>query len=171
MRAWYLVYSKLHQERVALENLTRQGYASYVPMMRNRRRRRERRVSVIEPMFPRYLFVRLSDTLDDWGPIRSTRGVMRLVRFGTAAAVVPDTLIETLREREGDDGVQVLPEHEFKPGERVRICEGAMQGYEAIFSARSGKQRVLLLLEIAGKTARVMLDADGIEPVSRGQIP
>ena len=132
MRAWYLIYSKPQQERLALENLERQGYPSYLPLIRNRRRRKGRYVSIIEPMFPRYLFVHLSDETDNWGPIRSTIGVANMVRFGMQAARVPDSLIEMMQERD-EEGVQTLAPPELKPGDQVRIVEGVMAGYEAIF--------------------------------------
>ena len=40
MSAWYLVYTKSQQERVALENLSRQRYTAYLPLLRYRRRRK-----------------------------------------------------------------------------------------------------------------------------------
>jgi len=167
MKAWYLIYSKPQQERLALDNLERQGYPSYLPLIRNRRRRNGRYVSLIEPMFPRYLFVHLSDQTDNWGPIRSTIGVANLVRFGMRAARVPDSLIETMRERD-EDGIQLLTPPELKPGDHVRIVEGVMAGYEAIFQAKTGKERVVLLLMLAqDRTARVQVSADDIEPASR----
>ena len=165
MEAWYLVYSKPQQERLALENLERQGYQSYLPLIRNRRRRMGRYVALVEPMFPRYLFVHLSDQTDNWGPIRSTIGVANLVRFGMKAAQVPADLIELLRAREDGEGIQTLPMPEFKAGDRVRIVEGVMAGYEAIFQAKTGRERVLILLDIADKLARVEVGADDIEPV------
>lgn len=166
MRSWYLLYSKPRQERLALENLERQRYQAYLPLIRNRRRRQGRFTAVVEPMFPRYLFIHLSDESDNWGPIRSTIGVANLVRFGPEAARVPDDLLAALRAREDESGVQVLAQPEFRPGERVRICEGVMAGYEAIFQARTGKERVMLLLEIAGKMARIQVDAGYIEALS-----
>lgn len=167
MKAWYLVYSKPQQERVALENLERQGYPSYLPLIRNRKRRSGRYVSLIEPMFPRYLFVHLSDETDNWSPIRSTIGVANLVRFGMRAAQVPDSLIETMRERE-IDGVQALTRPELKPGDHVRIVDGVLAGYEAIFQAKTGKERVVLLLQLAQDgTARIQISANDIEPASR----
>lgn len=166
MRSWYLLYSKPRQERLALENLGRQHYEAYLPLIRNRRRRQGRFTSIVEPMFPRYLFIHLSDEKDNWAPIRSTIGVANLVRFGPEAARVPDDLIAALQGREDETGVQVLPEPEFQPGDRVRICEGVMAGYEAIFQARTGKERVMLLLEVAGKLARIQVDAGYIEPTS-----
>lgn len=167
MKAWYLVYSKPQQERLALENLERQGYPSYLPLIRNRRRRKGRYVAIVEPMFPRYLFVHLSDETDNWGPIRSTIGVANLVRFGQRAARVPDSLIETIRGRD-EDGIQTLAPPELKPGDQVRIVEGVMAGYEAIFQARTGKERVVLLLQLAeDRTARVQASAHDIELASR----
>ena len=167
MKAWYLLYSKPQRERLALENLERQGYPSYLPLIQNRKRRKGRYVPVIEPMFPRYLFVHLSDETDNWGPIRSTIGVANLVRFGMQAARVPDSLIEIMNARE-QDGVQTLAPPDFKPGDQVRIVEGVMAGYEALFQARTGKERVVLLLQLAqDRTARIQVSANDIEPASR----
>ncbi len=165
MDAWYLLYTKPRGERLALENLTRQGYRAYLPMLRARRRRERRYYNVIVPMFPRYLFLQLNDQDEDWGPIRSTLGVANMVRFSSHAAVVPDGLVEALRQREDADGVQCLPEAKLKPGDRVRICDGVMAGYEAIFEARSGKERVVLLLELADHSARIEASVEGIEAV------
>ena len=166
MHAWYLVYAKPQQERIALENLERQGYECYLPLVRVRRRRQGRFVKIVEPMFPRYLFMYLSDETDNWGPIRSTIGVSNLVRFGVLPAQVPGNLIQALRSREDADGLQRLEPRTPQPGERVRIVEGVMAGYEAIFEAGSGKERVSLLLEIANTTARVQVSSHDIEPVA-----
>ena len=166
MKAWYLVYSKPQQEKVALENLLRQNYRAYLPLVKLRRRLRGRRRTVIEPMFPRYLFLHLSDVNEDWGPVRSTRGVSQMVRFGSVPAVVPEDLLEALREREDESGIQPMPEPNYRPGDRVRIADGLMAGYEGIFSSSTGKERVLLLLEIAGKSAKLQVSRDHIESIS-----
>lgn len=169
MVAWYLIYTKPRQERVALENLSRQQYTAYLPLLRYRERRQGAYVPVVGPMFPRYLFVHLDDQLDDWGPIRSTLGVANLVRFGGKAARLPEDFVDTLRERADAAGVQTRPERVLRPGDRVRICEGAMAGYEAVFQATSSRERVLLLLQVAGLAARIQVAASTVEPV--GSVP
>jgi len=149
---------------VARTNLARQGYEIYLPLIRQPRKRRGRRVTVIAPMFPRYLFIRLDSHTDNWGPIRSTLGVVSIVRFGQTPAAVPDELIAFLRRREDEQGVQVLPVDEYRKGSRVRITEGTMMGYEAIFLAKSGRDRVVVLLEIMGKRTRATVNLAAIEP-------
>jgi transcriptional antiterminator RfaH len=163
-KSWYLVYTKPRQESVAQINLVRQGYETYLPLVRQTSRRQGRRVTVVGPMFPRYLFIRLDDQSDNWAPIRSTLGVASLVRFGQHAAHVPDTLVTLLREREDEHGVQVLPTQEYHPGSRVRITEGSLAGYEGVLLAKSGRDRVVLLLEILGKHTRAVVTLDSIEP-------
>jgi transcriptional antiterminator RfaH len=82
---WYLVHSKPRQERLALENLERQGYQCYLPVLPTEKMRRGSLTIADEALFPRYLFIRLGNDLSDkgWGPIRYTTGVSRLVSFGS----------------------------------------------------------------------------------------
>ena len=164
-KKWYLVYSKPRQEILAKTNLVRQGYETYLPLFRQPRRRLGRRVTVTAPMFPRYLFIHLDDQTDNWGPIRSTVGVVSIVRFGHTPAPVPDDLIAMLQSREDERGIQVLPPDDYKPGNRVRITEGGLAGYEGIYLARTSRERVVILLEIMGKSARSSVDVSSIEPV------
>ncbi len=164
-KRWYLVYTKPRQEDVARTNLERQGFTTYLPRIRQSRRRQNRRVLVVEAMFPRYLFIELDPQQDNWAPIRSTLGVSALVRFGPYPAPVPEDLLAALRAREDADGIQELPPPAFRRGEALRIADGAFAGYEGIFLARSGRDRVVVLLEIMGQQARVELGEGEVEPV------
>jgi len=163
---WYLVYCKPRGEATAKRNLERQGYETYLPLARQLRKREGRRAAVIGPMFPRYLFIHLSTETDNWGPIRSTLGVVSVVRFGHAPAMVPDPLIDALKGREDEGGVQVLPSDNYARGTRVRITEGSLAGYEAVFVARTGRERVQILLEVLGRKTRAVVDLGVIEPAS-----
>lgn len=163
-KAWYLIYTKPREEEVARTNLERQGYTVYLPLAYQHRRRLHKREQTIAPLFPRYLFIELAQYLDNWAPIRSTQGVSTLVRFGMELAVVPDALVDLLKVRVGPEGVIDLTAMAgFKPGSRVRIAEGGMAGYEGIFLAHSGHDRVVILLDIVGKQVRVQVDAAHLE--------
>ena len=118
----------------------------------------------IEPMFPRYFFIHLDTESDNWAPIRSTVGVTNLVRFGMTPSPVPDDLIQVLRDRDDSAGVQDIPMHEFKEGDKVRIEEGPFMGYEGIFLAKTSQERVLVLLDIVGKSAKARIDVTAVGP-------
>ena len=164
-KRWYLVHAKPRQEDLAKANLERQGYQAYLPKLRIPRHRMGRRVIRIEPMFPRYLFIRLDTATDNWAPIRSTVGVSTLVRFGMYPSAVPDDLIEYLRSRDNAEGVQDLPLHTFQPGEKVVIEEGPFRGYEGIYLAQSSQERVTVLLDIVGRSAKAQINIEHLGPV------
>ena len=121
-RSWYLVYSKPRQEKGAVENLLRQNYEVYFPQIRTWRTHHGNRKQVIEPLFPRYLFVRFDLATQRWLPIRSTVGVSRLVCLGDMPLPVPSGIVEGLKAREDEDGFIRLREPTgLKVGDQVRI--------------------------------------------------
>ena len=167
IKKWYLVYTKPRQERVARTNLGRQGYETYLPLMRKSLRRGGRRTASVVPMFPRYLFIHLDRSTDNWGPIRSTLGVVSVVRFGHEPASAPDDLVACLHTRDDKEGVQTLPTQEIRPGTKVRIAEGAFMGYEGVYLARNSRERVVVLLQLCGRPARTLMDVDSLEAITR----
>jgi transcriptional antiterminator RfaH len=162
-KSWYLVYTKPRQEEIALTNLARQGYGAYLPCVRQARKRQGRRVMVVEPLFPRYLFINLNTHTDNWGPIRSTLGVASLVRFGQEPARIPDELVDFLKAREGGTGLHEWAEQNYRAGDRIRVAEGAFRGYEGILLARNSHERVVVLLDILGRQVRTKVDVGKIE--------
>lgn len=154
--SWYLVHTKPRQEDIALANLQRQGYECYLPQMCIERIRRRKAEVATEPMFPRYLFIRLdsSDHGKSWSPIRSTLGVSQLVHFGARAAKVDDSLVDLLRKRE-----RAMPtEAMFQSGDSVVITDGPFAGIEAIYQTADAERRAFILLEILNKPVPMQID-------------
>ena len=149
-RAWYLVQSKPRNEMRALENLARQGYETYLPLMEVERLQRGKLSKKMEPLFPRYLFLHLEEGNDNWGPIRSTLGVAGLVRFGQAYALVSDEVMDAVRERTQD-----VKKSLFESGDNVRVVSGPLLGLEGVFEISDGEQRSFVLLEFMQKQQRV----------------
>lgn len=152
---WYLVHTKPRQEKCALENLERQGFQCYLPTLEAEKIRRGVVLVTDEPLFPRYLFIRLGlgGAAQSWAPIRSTKGVSRLVSFGVEPAKVSDGLVEALRSREAS--VQVGPERLFRAGERVRLTETPFADIEGIYQMADGDRRVMVLIELLSKQVPV----------------
>jgi transcriptional antiterminator RfaH len=162
---WYLVHTKPRQERCALENLQWQGYECYFPTMPAQKLRQGKLGVVEQPLFPRYLFIRLGQgpTAQSWTPIRSTKGVSRLVAFGTTPAKVDDALIEILRNQEAL--VQAEPEPLFRPGQRIRITASPFTDIEGIYQMTNADQRVMVLIELMSKPVKLCLAPSALQKV------
>jgi len=163
--SWYVIHTKPRQEVCARDNLKNQGYETYLPMLRQGKRRRGKWVKTIEPLFPRYLFIRLALNVDNVAPIRSTKGVSTLVRFGDTPATVSDTFIATLRQTEDPElGCHRQERSRFKKGTKATIIEGPFAGVTGIIDRESGDERVFLLLDILGRQNRVAIPTDDLIP-------
>lgn len=143
------------QEKCALDNLQRQGFQCYLPALPSEKLRPGVLMVADEPLFPRYLSIHQSqgNSVKSWVPIRSTKGVSRLVSFGAEPAKVVDSLVEALRAQV--TSVQAEPERLFKPGERVRLTEAPFAGIEGIYQMADGERRVMVLIELLSKQVRV----------------
>ena len=160
---WYAVCCKPRQETVAEENLLRQGYHVYLPRIRNTHRRRGQWVDKVEPLFPRYLFIRIDTILRSTAPVRSTRGVSGLVRQGGLPAVVPEQVIEAIMRRaDADSGLHQDNRPLFCAGDTIRLVEGPLAGMEGVFNEEDGERRVIVLLELLGKTNKMKVNRDWV---------
>ncbi|MEI6300060.1 MAG: transcription/translation regulatory transformer protein RfaH [Betaproteobacteria bacterium] len=165
---WYVIHTKLRQEQLAFENLSRQGFECYLPTVSAERVQQRVLVVVIEPLFPRYLFIRLDDAIDSgksWSPIRSTKGVSRLVAFGGEPAKVPDRLVDLLRELAGGNS-NAQPKRLFEAGEKVRIDSGPFAGIEGIYQMTDGTARAFVLIELISTKASLAVEPGQLKKLS-----
>lgn len=163
---WYLIYTKSRQEKCAFENLDRQGYRCYLPTLPSEKLYRGVLKIVNEPLFPRYLFIRLGqgEAAQSWTPIRSTRGVCSLVNFGGEAVRADDDLIELLRAQEAS--LQSEPERLFKPGERVRLATAPFADINGVYQMTDGERRAMVLIEILSKPVIVRVPPNDLRKSS-----
>jgi transcriptional antiterminator RfaH len=160
---WYVVICKPRQESVAVENLARQNFGVYLPRIQMRKRRAGRWIDSVEPLFPRYLFIKFNMLLQSAAPIRSTLGVVGLLRFAQTPAVVPDAVISVIQARE-DAATGLLQDQrqQFKVGEAVQVIDGPLKGLEGVFNQVRGDGRVMVLLELLGQMNRVVIERDWV---------
>ncbi len=165
MEHWYAVHTKARDEKLAAENLHRQRFETFLPLIKVSKHQRGRWTESLEPLFPGYLYILLDLVHQDASPIRSTRGALGLVRFGGGPARVPEGLVEQIMSATATTEGVVRQEHLFKPGDRVEILSGPFAGLPASILAETGKERVQLLLELLGRSNRVVISRHQLAPV------
>src|SRR5262245_6396135 len=156
---WYIIQTKPHKEgwvESVLKALLPDVYLPRIVERVRAGRTMQRRVS---PMFPSYLFARLS--IDSFGKtVRYAHGVRDFVRFGGAAQPVAPEIVESIRNRIGAEGVYHPLPVRFQAGERLQINEGPLRGLEVIFEREmNGPERVAVLLAEVQLGARVILES------------
>jgi transcriptional antiterminator RfaH len=163
-RPWVVVNTQPHKEQIALENLERQGFHAYCPMIRKRVKHARYCRELLRPLFPSYLFVHVQPDLQRWRPMLSTAGVRTLVRFGEHLSFLDDGFITALKLRGSDGAITVAPSR-YQVGQQVRVDGGAFDGLVATIIDMDEKARMVLLMNILNRPVKVKVKARAIVAV------
>jgi len=160
----WLVLTVQHQRAaVAVQNLIRQGFHVYCPMLVKRIRHARRAYDAPRPMFPGYLFIDRLRSPERWRPILGTFGVKSLIMCGESPALLPGGFVERLKAHEVD-GVICKPETPFRVGQNVAIRGGAFDGLIGTICDLKENRRVLILIDLLNQPTRVHVKAVQLVP-------
>lgn len=150
--SWFLLTSKPRQEERAYANLLKQGYKCLLPKITVQKVKQGSIVEVEEPLFPRYIFINLNGSSDNWSPIRSTFGVSGMVRFGNEYPIVPDEIVAEVMNYSQKSSASY-----FTAGEEIVVRSGPFKGQSVSFDSMDGEQRVMVFMEMCHKIHRISM--------------
>ena len=167
MKEWYVLRTKPHKETAVYRLLQSYEVTVFYPTIQVEPV--NPRASRVRPYFPGYMFVRADleqigrNTLE-WLP-----GSQGLVSFGDEPASVPEQLIQSVKERSAEWARRQKQKPVLRSGDKVRIVDGPLAGYEAIFDMElSGRQRVQVLLAyLHNRPKAIKLDRSSILKVEK----
>lgn len=156
---WYVIHTKPRQEIRALENLKKQNYKVFCPLISIEKIRRKKVAKVIEPLFSRYIFIKLDTTSSNWSPITYTLGVSKIVRFGSMPTAVDDSIINMLISHDGE-----LHTRLFSDGDEIELIDGPLKGLHAVFKQHDGELRAMILIELMSQPHLIRVDTHTLAP-------
>ena len=154
MYNWFVIQSKPGQLFKAQFELEQQGFETYLPLLKTEQIKQGKRTEIEAPLFPGYLFIYLSKEESNWRPIRSTRGVAKLISFGNEPAIVPTTVVNAIRAQLR----HIDSEKQFSKDDKVSINEGPFKDLQAVFLEYDGEQRAFVLLELLGRWQKMSVE-------------
>ena len=162
---WYAIHTKPRSEKEAQENLMRQSYEVYLPLIKIKKFVRKRWQDRIEALFPRYLFVRLDLEQTNTAPIRHLQNYIRICSLGHRSVPVPDEIIEFLQSSADPvTGIHQSLEPAIKSGEKISIVAGPLHGVEGVFESENGDERAMILVNVLGRINKITVAQKDIAP-------
>ncbi len=144
---WYALHSKPRKEELLYGQLVLREIETFYPRLRVKPV--NPRAAKVRAYFPGYVFIHIDLAEIGLSSIQWLPGAVGLVSFGGEPASVPEALIVAVRQK--IDRINSIGGELFdglKPGDKVKIAEGPLAGYEAIFDAQlPGAERVRVLLK------------------------
>jgi len=157
---WYVAHTNPRQERVALENLARQGYGVYLPRLKVLNRRCKLQQVGFEALFPRYIFFQPCHSEHSIAPVRSSQGVTTIVQFGGVPAVLQPQMLQSIRDFESRQNTADFVElSALRPGKTVVVTTGPLAGLDGLVAVVSS-QRVIVLMRLLGEQTQVNVSHD-----------
>jgi transcriptional antiterminator RfaH len=161
---WYAIYTKPKVEDNVSEKLRQAGLEVYNPKLRLQKYIRNKYCTVIESLFPCYIFGKF-DPIEYRRMISYTRGVRKIVGGLNAPWTLSEEIIELIRSHEKEGFVRIGCD-DLKAGDAVKIAEGPFAGLSGIFNKIiKGSERVLILLNALQFQARVIVDRTSLRKV------
>lgn len=164
---WYLMQMKPNQHHRGLNNLLGQGYECYSPDIKVRKLKNGKRVEIIEPLFPGYVFIKLQRNCN-WFSVGSTRGVAKFIRFGLYPTTVPEKTIESITLNLDSSESHVIRKNELKPGDRVIIDDEGFKDFEAVFKCETSNNRCIILIKYIEKIHEVTIKNEKLRLLKAG---
>ena len=156
---WFLVQIKPNCCKIADNNLKRQGFQTFLPLVKVTKQRNGKFINSFQPLFPGYIFVAFDISQGFWYKINSTYGVTQLVTFGKKPIAVPRNIMSQLILQYTAKN-RLLPSKPLKPREQITIIRGPFANFVAEVEKTEACKRVWVLMEIMGGQIRVGVDAD-----------
>jgi len=161
-REWYAVYANVRHEKRIKECLDRRMVECYLPSYRSVRRWQDRRKEVDLPLFPGYLFVRI--TYRSRLQVLTAPGVVHIVTFDGKPVPICEGEIESLRQTLSRGG-NCQPHPYLKVGRRVRVRSGPLCGVEGTLVRRKEGYRLIVSIELIMRSVATEVDEADVEPI------
>lgn len=161
---WYALLTRSRFENVVFKDIQKKSIDAFLPKIKVKSQRKDRKLMIDVPLFPGFLFVNISlDPLEHLSVLK-TMGAVRLLGFSGGPVPVPASHIESLRiiTSTGHDIISGNT-GTLKKGEMVMVVNGPFSGVKGEFLRYKGKERVIVKIETLGQFAGVEIDRDDVE--------
>jgi transcription antitermination factor NusG len=164
---WYALYTRHQHEKAAARILENKGFEIFLPLYITAHKWQDRVKQVALPLFPGYIFLR--GGLDRWLQIITTPGVCNVIACGGQPAAIPTSEIEGVRQMV-ESRVSVEPHPFQQSGDWVMVRFGPLMGIEGILIRKKNLSRLVLSVEMLGKSAAVEVDGATVERIAARSI-
>lgn len=169
---WYVLHTRSRHEGVVHEGLLKKSMEVFLPRVKVRSTRRDRKAMMHIPLFPGYLFIRTDLQPHTHVEVLKTTGVVRLIGTSQGPVPVPAETIHSLMIMVASEK-PITTGYRLRPGDRVLVVRGPFAGVTGTFARYRNQGRVIVTIEALGQYASVDVDEEDVEilpPILLGPI-
>ena len=162
VRSWYVLHTKSRFENVVNDGLIKKSIEVFLPKIKVRSKRRDRKAMIQVPLFSGYLFVKTDLNPYEHVEIVKTVGAVRMIGNKDGPLAVSRESIESLQIMVAGNN-EVTTGKRLRKGDSVMVVDGPFAGVTGTFIRYRGNERVVVYIEALGQFASVEVSEDDVE--------
>lgn len=163
-KSWYAVYTNSRTEKKLALELSKKGITQYLPIISTKKQWSDRIKTVLVPVFPSYVFVKIDIRIEKL-KVLETSGAVKFVSIGETPIVIDEEDIEMIRQivTEYPDRIKIEREKMLAPGKKVLIRSGPFKDRKARVIRKGSKSSILVSISGMKTTVSLELDSELLE--------
>lgn len=160
-KKWYVFYTRPRSEKKANKYLLSLGYKTLLPLRKEYKIWKNRQRKLVEiPLFASYLFVYAYhyEIFD----ITKVYSICCCIKCSGIPVSIPNNDIMALTEMQNLD-VEILHIGDFTIGDKIRLIDGPLHGYEGVLVKMKGGDKFGIDLSCVNFIAIIDLGTSGVE--------
>ena len=162
---WYLLQTKPNAHAIACENLRRQGFDVFLPLIIKTMKKSGKFLDAKAPLFPGYLFMGSSIDPVPWKSVNGTRGVSKSVTFDGVYRPISLHIIEGLQQRCDEHSV-FKSLQDITEGNRAKIERGPFAEFISTVDQIKDDRRAWVLIDLLQQQTKVEVRLDSVSKIN-----
>ena len=159
-KQWYVLFVKSRNEKKIDLRLKEDGYKTFLPLKKELRYRKQRKVWVEEPLFRSYLFIKVrAHQLYD---VLQYPEVLTVVKNAGEPSVVKEKTLLLIKKLLISETTFEVEKNAIKPGHKIKLKTGPFKGFEGTIKELRGKKQ--LVVEIPGIQYSLVIKMEDLLP-------
>ena len=162
---WYLLQTKPNAHVTGGNNLRRQGFNVFLPLINKTIKKNGKFLDIKAPLFPGYLFMGSSIDPIPWKSVNGTRGISKAVTLDGVYRSVNTHIIEGLQHRCDEQGV-IQSLNNIVPSDRGKIERGPFSEFVCTVEQIKDDQRAWVLIDLLQQQIRAEVSLDNVSKIN-----
>ncbi len=161
---WFAVHTRSRCEKKVFAQLGEKRINAFLPAIREVRLWSDRRKTIVQPLFPGYVFVQIPYEDETRVSVLRTTGVVGFVGVQGQGISIPDYEIENIQTLLASS-VPFEPYPFLHVGQKVRIRGGYLDGIEGILVEKKSDRTVVISVDLIQRSIAVRVSGFDLEPL------
>jgi len=148
-KIWFVVQVKPNSYDIAIRNLERQGFETFLPKTRVTVRKKNMFLFKDSYVFLGYMFVGIDTQSVNWTKINNTYGVSKILVFNNKPSIIPNDLIMALKTQYEGKNAR-LAQKNLEKGDLIKFNSGPFLDLIAKIESVDNRSSIFVLLEVMG---------------------